>query len=67
MTRAPLPKQNLHTSTYPGAEEAPECLCAADAQAKQEGTGDRHGGLPMQTHINGPLSMRIEFAIPRFK
>ncbi|KAI9547576.1 hypothetical protein NQZ68_014842 [Dissostichus eleginoides] len=34
--------------------EAPECLCAADAQAKQEGTGDRHWGLPTQTHINKP-------------
>lgn len=32
----------------------PQCLCAADAQAKQEGTGDRHWGLWRQTHIHRP-------------
>lgn len=38
-------------STYPGAGQ---CLCAADAQAKQEGTGDPHWELRMQTHVNRP-------------
>ena len=52
MTLAPPP--HLHTSTYPGAQEAPKCLCAADAQAKQEGTGDCHWGLRMQAHISRP-------------
>lgn len=45
-------------STHPGAEEAPECLCAADAQAKQEGTGDRHWGPRTQTHTGGSSQRR---------
>lgn len=38
----PIPFQTI--STRPGAKEALTCLCAADVQAKQEGTGDHHPG-----------------------
>lgn len=55
---------HLHTSTYPGAEEAPECLCVADAQAKQEGTGDRHWGLRMQTNISRPSQCGSSLPLP---
>lgn len=47
MTLAPL---HLRTTTSTRAAEAPECLCVAGAQAKQEGTGDRRWGLRTQTN-----------------
>lgn len=60
-TMAPPP--HLHTSTYPEAE-APECLCVADAQAKQEGTGDRHLGLKMQSNISRPPKCGSSLPLP---
>lgn len=59
----PWPPQNLYTSTYPEAE-APECLCVADAQAKQEGTGDRHLGLKMQSNISRPSKCGSGLPLP---
>lgn len=44
----------IHTSTCPGADKASECLCVADAQAKQEGTEDGHLGFRTETHIHRP-------------
>lgn len=49
MTLAPL---HLRTTTSTRAAEAPACLRVAGAQAKQEGTGDRHRGLAAQTNLS---------------
>lgn len=62
MTLAPT--SHLHTSTYPAAQQAPECLCVADTQAKQEGTGDCHWGLKMLTNISRPSQCGRDLLLP---
>lgn len=59
MTLAPL---HLHTATSTRPEEAPECLCVAGAQAKQEGTGDRHWGLRTPTNLRRPPCCKFAHA-----